>query len=509
MFTTYRTLTLAHVAICIITTMALRAQTGSTPLEPYHTGPAGARPGGQARPTIYVHDIDFGVYVLGLDRAKRTIPVRIENIGDGDVTFANPDFPQDSTKLIMWSDSAFSIDPNAIAALRGKVLHANERVDIPVTFDPVAAGPGFYRTTARVFANTRNIRDTSVWTARVLQPGPKLTGYDWRERWVVAPPNPCTKNREGYYLGEVIADNTGTSDDQVVSLTIEGADAPYFAFDTTDPSKRIRPGDILLRGQTRPLHQRVRFLPKEERPYEARVVLKARIDGTVTESLRGIGVESHGEITGHDFGAVRFDGPSLPPNGTRPVVGIVRLVAKPTRDLIVTDIRIIDDTANFSIDRSSLSLPKLMRPGDTLIVGVEYRPQSSGTHITRIAFLGDHSMCDDSTNVLKGIAQDPSSGVEGTPSAGFGFTVACVPNPVTATARIVVTLPAAAAARLEIFDGLGALVRTFGGGTMSAGDHAFEWDRTDSDGRRCPSGIYRCRLTAGDRTAWTSIVLAR
>lgn len=463
-----------------------------------------------ARPKIYAHDDDFGVFVLGVDSNPRTRPLTIENIGTGEITFDNPDFPSDPTKLITWQGNGFSIDPNAIAALKGKVLKANEKVDIPVTFDPTVAGPGNHRTTARVFANTRDIRDTSIWTARVIPPGQKLIGYDWRERWVVAPLNKCTKNREGFYLGEVIADNIGTSDDEVTSLTIEGPDAPNFAFDTTDPSKSIRPGDILLRGGARPLHQRVRFLPREERPYEANIVLRMRISSPVTASLRGIGIESHGAITGYDFGVVKFEGPSNPPNGTRPVPGTVRLIAKPTRNLIVTDIRITGDTADFFINKTLFALPRELRLGDTMNVSVEFRPQTPGTHTARIVFLGDQSQCDDSTNLLAGHALDPASAVDDAPAAMDGLSVTCAPNPVTATARIVATQPTAAAMRVEIFDGSGTLVRRFDGdATTNAGTQTFEWDGASGDGRRCPSGIYRCRLTAGDHTAWTSIVLAR
>lgn len=375
-----------------------------------------------ARPKVYVHDVDFGVFVLGVDNAPKTMPMTIENIGTGEIRFGNPGDP-DPTKLVIWPDNRFSVDPNDIAALKDKVLKANEKIDIPVVFDPVAAGLGNYRTVARVFANTRDIRDTSVWTARVIQPGPKLTDYDWHERWVVTPLNTCTKNLDGSYVGEIIADNVGTSDDEVVSLTIEGDDAEYFAFDNSDPLKTIRPGDVLQKNSGKPLHQLVRFFPKDERPYEATVVLKAKVATTpIIATLKGIGIESHGEISGFDFGTVKFNGPSNPPAGTAPVPGTVTLRAKPTRDLTVTDIQILGDPANFYIDKAPLGLPWTLKPGQTKDIAVEFRPQVPGTRTAKIVFVGDHAFCDDSTNTLTGYSY--TAGVE-TKGYNFGRVLTC------------------------------------------------------------------------------------
>lgn len=85
-----------------------------------------------------------------------------------------------------------------------------------------------------------------------------------------------------------------------------------------------------------------------------------------------------------------------------------------------------------------------------------------------------------------------------------------VPNPFNPSTRIAFELPAASHARLHVFDAAGQRVRVLVDGWLGAGAHSVVWDGARDDGRRAPSGVYFCRLGAGDRQAATrSMILVK
>jgi hypothetical protein len=71
------------------------------------------------------------------------------------------------------------------------------------------------------------------------------------------------------------------------------------------------------------------------------------------------------------------------------------------------------------------------------------------------------------------------------------------PNPFNPRTTLRFELPAAAHARLEIFDLAGRRIRTLVSTSLSAGPHEVTWDGTDARGCAAPSGNYVARLTAG------------
>ncbi len=382
-----------------------------------------------ARPVIYVDDVPFGVFVRRTDPTKsdppRTKPMHIRNIGTGEIRFHRKD-PADPNSIITWPNPLFKVDPAEIQALEGRVLKANEEIAINVTFDPGPAPLGRQSTVAWTSANTRDVRDTSVWTAMVIEPGPRITGYDWHDRWVVRSRNACTKDSADVYHGTVVIDNEGSSDDEVASLTLEGDDAPYFAFDNGFRGTTVQAGDILKAGNAKPLTQAVLFYPQSERPYACDVVLKTTAGSVISARLEGRGIESHGAITGFNFGTTKFSGPSAPPDGTAPIPGTVTLTARQTRTLTITGVKIMDDPANFFIDPAQFTgagaFPWTMAPGETRTIDVQFRPQVPGTRTARVAFIGDHSLCDDSTNVLTGYSFTADLATRG---YDFGTVLTC------------------------------------------------------------------------------------
>jgi len=68
-------------------------------------------------------------------------------------------------------------------------------------------------------------------------------------------------------------------------------------------------------------------------------------------------------------------------------------------------------------------------------------------------------------------------------------------------------LPAAAQAKLEIYDTAGRRVHTLMDGVLAAGPHTASWDGTDERGARVEAGVYFARLAAGRAAVVRRVVL--
>jgi hypothetical protein len=83
------------------------------------------------------------------------------------------------------------------------------------------------------------------------------------------------------------------------------------------------------------------------------------------------------------------------------------------------------------------------------------------------------------------------------------------PNPFNPSTEIRFALPYRCAARLDVFDTAGRLIRILHDGTMEAGRHSVVWDGTNNAGRAVGSGVYFYRLRAGKETVSRKMVLLR
>jgi hypothetical protein len=84
------------------------------------------------------------------------------------------------------------------------------------------------------------------------------------------------------------------------------------------------------------------------------------------------------------------------------------------------------------------------------------------------------------------------------------------PNPFNPRTAIAFDLPRATRVRLEIFDPAGRRVRTLlADVTLAAGRHEIVWSGDDDRGRALPSGVYVCRLRAGDAGDRRRLTLVR
>ena len=83
------------------------------------------------------------------------------------------------------------------------------------------------------------------------------------------------------------------------------------------------------------------------------------------------------------------------------------------------------------------------------------------------------------------------------------------PNPFNPETTIRYDLPEAGAVRMCIYNVSGQRIRTLADGESSAGNHSVTWDGRNDAGRDVASGVYLCRLAAGEFSALRKLVLVR
>lgn len=94
------------------------------------------------------------------------------------------------------------------------------------------------------------------------------------------------------------------------------------------------------------------------------------------------------------------------------------------------------------------------------------------------------------------------------PPAG-GMSLRCLSNPARGTVRVSFRLPRPARLRLELFDALGRRVAVLAEGAAGMAEQVVTWDGRDATGNRVPPGVYRLRLSAGERSESRPLVLVR
>jgi flagellar hook assembly protein FlgD len=83
------------------------------------------------------------------------------------------------------------------------------------------------------------------------------------------------------------------------------------------------------------------------------------------------------------------------------------------------------------------------------------------------------------------------------------------PNPFNPSTTISFTLPEKARATLSIYDVQGRLMRTLVDEIFGEGYRERIWDGRDAGGSQVGSGVYFCRLTAGNKTLTKKMVLLK
>jgi hypothetical protein len=103
---------------------------------------------------------------------------------------------------------------------------------------------------------------------------------------------------------------------------------------------------------------------------------------------------------------------------------------------------------------------------------------------------------------LTGINEIPAD-----PVRALGLSIS--PAPFVHSTTISFEIPAATNVTLDIYNKTGQYVTTLMDGTQNAGSYRVAWDRKDAKGIAVPNGVYFVRLTSGEVTATTNVVIAR
>jgi hypothetical protein len=83
------------------------------------------------------------------------------------------------------------------------------------------------------------------------------------------------------------------------------------------------------------------------------------------------------------------------------------------------------------------------------------------------------------------------------------------PNPFLSEATVEFSMPEEGQAHMSIYSPSGRFVRTLVDGWLPAGRHSAAWDGLSESGRACASGVYLCRLTAGEESLTHKLLLLR
>ena len=83
------------------------------------------------------------------------------------------------------------------------------------------------------------------------------------------------------------------------------------------------------------------------------------------------------------------------------------------------------------------------------------------------------------------------------------------PNPFNPETTIQYELPEVGVVRLSVYALTGQLVRTLMDGERTAGTHSATWDGRDDTGQAVASGVYLCRMIAGEYRAVRKLLLVR
>ncbi len=143
-----------------------------------------------AIPCIDVQDLDFGVLNIG---QQATQDLQICNQGQGHVTFGNPS----GDSVITWLTDVFTVAQQDLDRLRSARLGPGDCIAIPVTF--LAQQADTFRTVARLWANTRDCRDTSLWYAIVRKPASTVEPHGALSGTLRIAPNP-TSGRAAFHV---------------------------------------------------------------------------------------------------------------------------------------------------------------------------------------------------------------------------------------------------------------------------------------------------------------------
>ncbi len=309
-------------------------------------------------PIIYVSDAHWEPQPVGKETPRT---VEIKNIGNVDLVITSYDYPDkvhfrvDETTLPM----PLTLKPNSI-----HTFTVYYKADVPGVN---------HSTRCEFVSNATKIKPYSDWDGSGLDAGPTITSYDWQRKRVIDKFAGTDK-----YEGEVILDAIGNAKVDIVDLRIDGDPDGVFSFDKKNAPLQLKPND--------PVPLKVWFAPKEEKEYEADIVLVGQFSDKQLEvrgKLHGIGILPHINIKGYTFPPIMV-GNTIDGNAEVFHVTVNPLTAM---ELTVFSLRVEGpDKDAFEIPNEYLnpSEPKVIPVGGNWTIPVKFKPNRPGSFFAQI-----------------------------------------------------------------------------------------------------------------------------
>ncbi|UCG42160.1 MAG: hypothetical protein JSU73_09785, partial [candidate division WOR-3 bacterium] len=137
-------------------------------------------------------------------------------------------------------------------------------------------------------------------------------------------------------------------------------------------------------------------------------------------------------------------------------------------------------------------------------------PKLRGKHALSctVALNGD---MEPGNNLISGsVYVGPGTGMAEGPDRPAAFGLDRVrPSLFSGNVMLAYSLPGPTKVSLDIFDANGARVRSLVRAQVPGGRHQALWDGQDRAGQAVPTGLYFCRLVAGDNTATSALMKIR
>lgn len=293
-------------------------------------------------------------------------------------------------------------------------------------------------------------------------------------------------------------DTTGTID---VNGSITGAVGGPFTIVSGSGSFDLGPGEM---------HTVViRFMPTVRGSFadSAVVQFQATVNGTPAGNGRlVIGMQGEGRAAGEGEVTLLFSDTEILFNGGNPVnVGVsaeesVQITNPGTTPV---DIRFTGPVQPFIHVNAGDTAAVL--PGTTRNVVVRFTPSAAGNYSGMLQVIYGPAGNQNIQNItLFGVAADISTNVAGSEATPPLMLEPPVPNPAAGRARLAFTTGEAAHVTIALHNALGERVATLLDDRVTQGTHTVEFDSSALE-----SGVYFCRMTAGERTQTRPVTVVR
>jgi hypothetical protein len=83
------------------------------------------------------------------------------------------------------------------------------------------------------------------------------------------------------------------------------------------------------------------------------------------------------------------------------------------------------------------------------------------------------------------------------------------PNPFASSTMLNVDIKQAGPTRIAIYNLKGQLIRVLNDSSLSSGQHSFNWNGRDEDGKDVASGIYSARVESGDQIIYHKMMIIK